>query len=126
MDWAPLSRGTDRRALLRRLIGFSVGFAAALTIIVATEFSRNATPGESRVVGDLDVFEYCRGGEFKLEAALRQDDAYGWRCVGRRNGIWGFDEVDFDDACRTRHGPEAAAVTADPQSPYAWQCILPG
>ncbi|CAN5496671.1 hypothetical protein BH23ACT3_BH23ACT3_15290 [soil metagenome] len=117
---------TDRRALLRRLIGFSVGFGAALAIIVATEFSRSQTPVDSRVVGDLDVFEYCRGGEFQLEAALRQDDAYGWRCVGRRNGIWGFDEVDFDDACRVQHGPDAAAVTDDPQSPYAWQCTLPG
>jgi hypothetical protein len=126
MGGARTGRGIDQRALLRRLIGFSVGFTAAVTIIVATEFSRNSATAERRVVGELDVFEYCRGGEFQLEAALRQDDAYGWRCVGRRNGIWGFDEVDFDDACRIHHGPDAAAVTDDPQSPYAWQCTLPG
>lgn len=116
----------QERALLRRVFGFVVGFAAALTIIVATEISRNADTDATRVLGDLDVFEYCRSGEFELEAALLAYDARGWRCVGRRNGIWGFDEVDFDEACRRQHGERAQAVTGDPASPYSWQCVADG
>ncbi len=111
------------RALLRRIVGFSVGFATALVIIVATEMSWSAETVASRVLGPLDVFEHCRNSEFELEAALRHDDAYGWRCVGRRNGIWGLDELDFDAACREQFGEGASAVTADPASPYAWQCV---
>jgi hypothetical protein len=114
------------RALVRRVIGFVVGFTTALAIIVATEVSRNADTAAVRVVGDLDVFEYCRTGDFELEAALRDEDAFGWRCVGRRNGIWGFEEVDFHDACRSQHGDTAIARTDDPSSPYAWHCVVPG
>lgn len=112
------------RALLRRVIGFTVGFAAALTIIVASEMGQDAETRASRVVGELDLFEHCRSGEFELEAALREHDAFGWRCVGRRNGIWGFDEPDFDAACREQHGDGAWAFTDDPTSPYAWQCVV--
>lgn len=110
-------------ALVRRMIGFGVGFATALVIIVATDMSRNVDTAATRVLGDLDVFEYCRTGEFELEAALLEEHADGWRCVGRRNGIWGFDEVDFDDACRRQHGERATASTSDPSSPYSWQCV---
>jgi len=113
----------DARALLRRLIGFSVGFVAALTIIVATELSRDTGGSSTDVIGIPDVFEYCRSGEFELEAALRSDDADGWRCVGRRNDIWGFDPVDFDDVCRRQFGASATARSEDPASPYAWQCV---
>lgn len=112
------------RALLRRIIGFTVGFATALVIIVATEMSRNAETVASETLGPLDVFEHCR--DSGLEAALRDDDAYGWRCVGRRNGIWGFDELDFDAACRRQYGDGASAATDDPTSPYAWQCLTSG
>lgn len=116
----------DARALLRRLIGFSVGFTAALTIIVATELSRDTDGPSTDVIGIPDVFEYCRSGEFALEAALRSDDADGWRCVGRRNGIWGFDPVDFDDVCHRQFGNSATAHSEDPESPYAWQCVATG
>lgn len=112
------------RALLRRAIGFSVGFATALTIIVATEAGRRSTTPVIEVVGAPDVFDYCRSGEFVLEAALRSDDADGWRCVGRRNQIWGFDPVDFDDVCRTQFGEAAWALTEDPSSPYEWRCVV--
>lgn len=110
-------------ALMRRLLGFGVGFVTALGIIVATELSSN-TPRSGEVLGRLDVTAYCRAGDEPLEAALRSEDAYGWRCVGRRNGIWGFDEVDFDAACRSQYGSRARAVTTDRQSANAWQCVV--
>lgn len=113
----------DARALLRRAIGFAVGFGVALVIVVATQLSRDAREPSTTVLGTLDVSEYCRSGEFELEAVLRSDDAMGWRCEGRRNGILGVDPVDFDHACQQQFGAAATAVSVDHDSPYALQCV---
>lgn len=117
------------QAVLRRVIGFVVGFAAAIAIIVATETSRNAADeradGNFIVVGIPDVFGFCRANDAGLEAALRSNDAYGWACVGRRNGIWGFEGIDLTEACRLQFGPSSTAATDDPDSPYGWTCVVP-
>lgn len=110
-------------ALVRRLLGFAVGFAAAIGIILATELSSN-TARSGEVLGRLDVQEYCRANDEPLDAALRTDDAFGWRCVGRRNGIWGFEEVDFDAACRSQYGSRARAVSTDREAADSWQCVI--
>lgn len=115
--------GRSDYVLVRRVLGFAVGFIAALGIILVTELSGN-TPRSGELLGRLDVTAHCRQGDEPLEAALRSDDAYGWRCVGRRNGIWGFEEVDFDAACRNQYGRRARATTTDPESPDAWQCVV--
>ena len=115
--------GRTQHALLRRLIGFAVGFSVAIGIIVVTELSGN-TPRRGEVLGRLDVTAYCRQGDEPLDAALRTEDAHGWRCVGHRNGIWGFEEVDFDAACQDQFGDRARAQTTDLQAADSWQCIV--
>lgn len=115
--------GRTDHLLARRLLGFTVGFATALGIIVVTEASDNILR-RGEVLGSLDVAAYCRQAEVPLEPALREPDAYGWRCVGRRNGIWGFEEVDFDAACRHQYGDRARAVTTDRQSADSWTCVV--
>lgn len=115
--------GRTDHLLARRLLGFAVGFATALGIIVVTEASGNI-PRRGEVLGSLDVAAYCRQTEEPLEPALREQDAYGWRCVGRRNGIWGFEEVDYDAACRSQYGRRARATTTDPESPDSWTCVM--
>lgn len=109
-------------ALVRRLLGFAVGFAAALGIIAATELGADtSTRGE--VLGHLDIAAHCRAADEPLDAALRSEDAFGWRCIGRRNGIWGIERVDVDAACRQQYGPRARAVTTDVDEPNSWTCV---
>lgn len=110
------------QASLRRIVGFTAGFLIALSIILVTDASTNRPVG-GEVLGELDLMAYCDGGIDPLMAALRTDDAFGWRCVGLRNGIWGFDEIDFDAACRQQYGRRAQARTTDPEQPDSWQCV---
>lgn len=112
-----------RYALTRRIIGFAAGFTITLGIIVATELSTNR-PNSGELLGPLDLVAYCDQGDEPLMAALRTEDAYGWRCVGRRNGIFGFDEIDFDAACRHQYGRHARAVTNNPDAADSWECIV--
>jgi hypothetical protein len=113
------------RRLSLRALGFAVGFAGALVTIGAADWAGERDLVEEYVAGELDFFAYCRAQDPDLSAAIYTNDARGWRCQGRRNGIWGRDEIDVNAACRQQYGPEARAVASDPASPYSWTCVLP-
>jgi hypothetical protein len=113
------------KPLVRGVIAFLIGFVGAVVVIQAIELARE-DDGVTRVVlGSLDVNLYCRSlqGEQML-AALVADTAFGWRCVGRRNGIWGEEAVNMHEACRVQFGPEALPETVDPAEPRSWVCVL--
>lgn len=111
--------------LVRGVVAFLIGFAGALVTIQAIDLARE-TPDESRsvVVGIPDFDAFCRQtGGSQVSAALVTADAFGWRCVGRRNNIWGLEAVDMHGACRTQFGPDSWAETTDALSSTSWLCL---
>jgi hypothetical protein len=114
------------RPVLRRIIGLSVGFLVAIGTITAVEFRRSERSADQAWVlaGNMNAFEYCMRADGNLRAVLRNNDAFGWRCMGRRNGIWGFETVDVALACVQQYGPKARAETSDSSDPMSWRCLV--
>jgi hypothetical protein len=111
--------------LARGVVAFLIGFLGAVVVIQAVDLASNGgDDGEPMVLGPLDIQAYCRNLEGdQMLAALVTDSAFGWRCVGRRNGIWGEEVVDLHQACRAQFRPGAWAETSDPAEPRSWVCV---
>lgn len=110
--------------LSRGIIAAAVGFCGAFVVGKASELGSDDQPRPPEVsLGRLDFLEYCRdtyGAGFT--AALVAADAFGWRCAGLRNGVWGLDEIDVAAACRSQFGERSRAHTWDPDIPDSWEC----
>lgn len=122
---SPLRR---RSPLVRGALAFGVGFVGAIATIQAIDLVEDDDPVRSRVVvGVLDVDRHCKSLEGEqLTAVLVSSDAFGWRCVGRRNGLWDREPVDFQAACRAQYGERTWAESADEGSPTSWVCVAWG
>lgn len=121
-------RATSIRRLpgpVRSLVGLVVGFLLATAAIgavgAAGERWRDRAPVS---LGQLDLAQYCQvdRGE-QMMATLLVDDADGWRCVGRRRGVWLTEEIDLDEACQVLHGSDTRALNERPGSPHHWTCV---
>jgi hypothetical protein len=111
--------------LVRGVIAFLIGFAGAVVVIQAIDLAREGDDVNRVVLGSLDVDTYCRNLEGdQMLAALVGDSAFGWRCVGRRNGIWGEEVVNVNKACRMQFLPESFAETVNPAEPRSWVCVV--
>jgi hypothetical protein len=111
--------------LIRGVVAFLIGFVGAFATIQAIDLASDDDSVERVVLGALDIDAYCRSldGD-QVSAALVADTAFGWRCVGRRNGIWGQEAVDMHLACRTQFEIDAWAETVDPSDPTSWVCVI--
>jgi hypothetical protein len=108
------------------VIGLGIGL---LVIEVADQVSGDddTETDATRVAGSPDFIAYCRVQNVdRPEASVTSNDAWGWRCVGVRNGVFGADEIVVDDVCADQFAPDARARLVDPASPDGWQCVVPG
>lgn len=107
----------------RGIIAAAIGFSGAFIVGTASQLGSEGRVTPGTTLGQLDFMRYCRetyGDGFA--ATLVADDAFGWRCAGRRNGVWGLDEIDVADACVTQYGRRARPHTWDPDVATSWEC----
>lgn len=116
---------TPRRQLLRGAIGLVVGFAGAAATIAAIDQIDGDRDRDDVRLGPFDVEGYCARDD-GMTALLLGSDAFGWQCVGYRNGIFDDYQVVADDVCRWQHGDRAYAVLTDPGNTLGWECFVRG
>jgi len=111
--------------ILRSALALLVGFVAASAVFAAVDRD-DEPPTEGTIVGDIDVFEYCRSKHGNdASAVLTNSNAFGWRCTARPNDIFMLVDVDLNDACRTLFEKGAVASVTDETDPYSWVCTVP-
>ena len=107
------------------MFGLSIGFVGAYVAHDAAE-RLGSEPDRSpvaEVLGAIDYDSFCRRGETDLRAVSLTADAYGWRCSGVMNGIFGTDDIDVQEACEWQYGVAAVAFLEDADSPDGWPCV---
>jgi hypothetical protein len=105
------------------VIAAALGFSAAYVVGSASQLGSQQRPVEIEVLGELDLARYCRERYGpNMSVTLVAENSFGWRCAGRRNGLWGTDAIDLGEACRTQYGPRARPRD-DPDTPYGWVCV---
>lgn len=110
--------------ILRSALALLVGFVGASAVFAAVDRDQPVTNGA--IVGDIDVFEYCRAKHgADASAVLTNSNAFGWRCTTRPNGIFLLVDVDFNDACRSFFDETAVSSSTDETDPYSWVCTVP-
>jgi hypothetical protein len=118
-----------RRKWWRSPLGFVVGLGIGFAVVeIADEVREDgaADPADVRVAGTPDFIGYCRSQNTELpDASVVSNDAWGWRCVGVRNGVFGRDEIVVDDVCILQFGSDARAELVNAASPDGWQCVVP-
>ena len=102
----------------------AVGFGFGVTTgAIAVRDSVLATDHRGEKLGTLDVAAFCRKRHGAAAIAIDiRNDAIGWRCQTKTNGIIASADVDYDKACSAMFGPPAHAQSSDIKWAYSWLC----
>jgi hypothetical protein len=113
------------------VLGFALGIGLGFAVIeLAQQVDDDDRPPVAdepvRIVGAPDFIAWCRTQNVdRADATVITSDAWGWRCVGIRNGMFGYDEIVTDEVCRDQFGADAIAQLVNAESPTGWQCVVP-
>jgi hypothetical protein len=93
---------------LKRLLSALGGILAGGVLAASGLFgASSSTEDEDLPVEPLRVAEYCREVYGDDANAYRPTDLGDWRCSVWTNGVWGLEDIDFNDACRWQRGEHA-------------------
>ena len=112
--------------LARFVIGGTFGFLAATGVFEAVDrFGDHQLPpqAEAAVAGRADFVRYCARDGRGMEAVRLSDDASGWRCAGRVNGMFTSEEADPVAVCHWQYGAGVEAVLIVERRPDGWWCV---
>lgn len=102
----------------------AVGFGFAVTTgAIALRDSVVSSSRSGDLLGALDVAAYCRKTDGPTALAINiRNDAEGWRCQSKVNGILASSDVEYDRACAVMFGSPARAESSNAAAPYSWRC----
>ncbi|MCU1504098.1 MAG: hypothetical protein JWM12_3452 [Ilumatobacteraceae bacterium] len=106
------------RSAAALLFGFGVTIAA-LGVSAKVSEDKNGS-----YIGKLDFQRYCQltYGTTAGAYAVAQD-AYGWRCATRPNGLFTPRQIVADLACEKLYGTPSHAQTFDATWLFSWECF---
>lgn len=108
------------KRLVSALAGVLAGGLLAVSGLFGASTSTTDDPPRSE---PLRVGDYCRETYGDDATAYRPNELGGWRCSVWRNGVWGLEPLDINDACRWQRGENARVDHLD-GSERALACTL--
>jgi hypothetical protein len=104
-------------------IAVTAGFSVATAAIEITSRIHSAEHAGTKL-GRLDLRDFCTKayGDGALAINLR-NDAVGWKCSAKVNGIVSGYDIDYDQACAQMYDSPAYASSYDISWAYSWECF---
>jgi hypothetical protein len=93
---------------LRRVLSALGGIVAGGLLAASGLFGASSSTTETGPPSEpLELDRYCRAVHGADATVYQPDEISGWSCSVWKNGVWGLEPLDPNEACRWQRGEDA-------------------